>query len=202
MFPQDVYDERKIENCKEFFKEHHCKITILKTNEIIDKNVPYNKGCLLCKDIRRTLINKFILENNIKNSLFITGHTSLDLLSYYIEMMIKKTYKKDINKQRYLEVSNKFYEFYQFKNGIKLFRPLTKISYMDIDSYILDYENSLSIIKQDCYWIHQRKRLIQKYIRQEELQINPDTIIEKYKQDFRIPSEQEFNSIPIEIYLL
>ncbi len=208
LFPQHAYSEEKLNNSIDFFKKQNINIQILKTEAKIDNSVLYTDVCPICKSIRRTRFLEYYMSIHKEGDLILTGHNLSDLMSYYIELCIfQLNFKSSTTiENRFLEVNNKFLQSYQAEDNIENFRPMLNLSHLEIQELLLSGPLStslpLEIMSQKCYWINQRKRLLQDYFVKSNVSSDFSSVKKLLINNFRMPSLEEFKKLPFDTYLM
>lgn len=205
-FPQNAYSEEKIEQCAGFLQSRNIRIEILKTETKIQEDIPYTEACGICKEIRRSVFLKYYKTLKADNDLIITGHNLSDLMSYYIELCVKQMdmHTGGASRERFLEVTNKFLSSYMAEDGIEIFRPLLNVSQSEVFELLADFPAAkpLEIMSQKCFWMNQRKRLLQEYFAKLNIVSDYDSVFPLLKKNFGMPGLEEFRSLPFDTYLV
>jgi len=206
-FPDHVYDEAKINATKDILTKQNLNFHLLHTKENIADSVPYAKACLFCKEIRRKRFLEYYLPLQKEGDLIITGHNLADLMSYYIELCIMqlRLEKSESEDNRFLEVTNKWLKSYITNESIEIYRPLINFSQTEISKLLDDTELmqfEITITAQKCYWLNQRKRLLQDYMVNADIVSNYEKCFSLLQSNFRIPKPEEFWKLPFDTYLM
>lgn len=204
-FPQEIYVDSRIEALREYSKKINIKIVVLKPQEVISHDYPYAKACGKCKEIRREIILQYLNEavfNQNAETVFMTGHNLDDLASYTLELIAKRFNKApEDNRHRLVECTNKFFETFRYSDEIVFYRPLFDKSVKEL-ALIKEDNEALKITNKKCYWINQRKRILQEYIGKSEIDLSYENVKAVFLQYFDMPNDEEFRSISFDTYLM
>ena len=204
-FPQEIYVDSRIEALKDYTAKIGINVVVLKPQQTIPHDYPYTEACGVCKVIRREIILQYLNSaSSLQNSetIFMTGHNLDDLASYTLELIAKK-FDADTkeNRKRLLECANKFHETFRYSENVVLYRPLFDKSIRALLPLKEDVE-PLKITSKKCYWINQRKRILQGYIEKSNIDLSYVKVKSVFLQHFDMPSDKEFQSIPFDTYLM
>ena len=205
IFPQDVYNIEKVHQSQEYLRSLGVNTSFIIPDIEIDKDaVAYTKACLVCKDIRRAIINKYIQDHAGESLSFVTGHNLDDLISYLLENIVtilEGNFEKKYN--RYLETANKFVACFPYSESSIIFRPLLQFTKMSLQEDCFgELDQVFSVCEKECYWSKQRKRIFQLYLSQAERRFGFSKTQEMFKKIVGNPSLSDFRVLPFETYLL
>jgi len=202
-FPQHAYSEVTIKACIEYLSRLGIDFKLLRTDKEIPHDINYADACPMCKIVRREKFIEFYLPQKKDGDIIITGHNLSDLMSYYVELCIMQLKPKNLFHNRFLEVSNKFLRTYDAEDGIKIHRPLLDCGEPEINSFLLENSyHEIQIISQKCFWLNQRKRLLQEYFVKASITSSFDHVKELFEKNFSFPNLKEFRSLPFDTYLV
>lgn len=205
LFPEDIYDEEKMDDAENYLKSLGIKTCFVSPAKRIDRDsVPYNKACPICKEIRREAINNYLASRSGEKLVFMTGHNLDDVSSYLLENTVNYIGNSiEQRRARQLETSNKFYRVFNYSDTLSIYRPLLRYTKIELEKQsfgVLD--DTFSVTKAKCYWINQRKRVLQNYIEQSGVTPDFDKTLEVYKSLFELPREEDFRALGFDTYLL
>ena len=205
LFPADIYDEAKTGAAQRYLNSLGIRTKFIKPDKNIDKDsVPYFKACPICKDVRREAINSYIASRQGEELVFMTGHNLDDVSSYLLENIVNYTGNRlEQRRARLLETSNKFFESFRYSDTLLIYRPLLKYNKSELEKHSFgELDDTFSVTKAKCYWINQRKRVLQNYIDQSGAQPDFDRVLEVYNRLFVMPDESDFRTLGFDTYLL
>lgn len=201
-FPQELYSKQKIDEVKRFLNEYPIHVVVLTPEEIISHEFPYAAACGVCKSIRRGMITNSLdgILSQDGETVLMTGHSLDDLASYTVELIADRFQINEAKgRSRFLECTNKFYDFFSYSDKIIFYRPFTRIAKRELKPV---EDGSLKVIYKKCYWSNQRKRTLQSYFESSNILLSYECIRNVFLQNFNMPNDEEFRELSYDTYLM
>lgn len=161
-YPKHVYYDSEGNRTQEYMKyleycktqEIDLKVYSCEQEDFEDNNL---KGCYVCKQSRKNIIDKVLEEycNKEGNVTIFTGYTLFDIMAYLEEFLILTNYtltcNLDNNENYEKRIKNCLHKMAireKLPNGNEIVRPLVFFKETDIKEYLIQY--NIPYIKKEC----------------------------------------------------
>jgi tRNA(Ile)-lysidine synthase TilS/MesJ len=215
VFPQHVFSADDRQMLDRYWRRRGVVIDwhpIQETDERLDSALSEGVSpCLICNTAKKAALIQHLKKEaaDMRSLVIIMSYSLWDLVSASIEHTLTSlfavpdaspaVFHKSIE-ERFLETSQRFYSFLEFKSGFAVFKPL--IRYNDQDILQVISEEGIPILATTCrHRGYRPKRLFSSYYERMGLKFDFEKVLAFAQTAHRLPDESFFTQLGEDCYL-
>ncbi|GEM_PF-1401589 len=165
-FPRHRYTPEFEQQLKTFWDSRGVSLTYRIPD--VDDSVLENKEnpCRPCQNLRKKALPELftLVRRPVEDVVLVSGHSLWDLAGYALNRLVgdgladSTTQAEVYSKERFLEISQRFYIFLTMPEGYSVYRPMLVLNADEID--LLCWENSLPVLDVTCRYSLMRPKKV------------------------------------------
>lgn len=217
-YPNHIFTKVEIKKLDSYWKERQVNIHWHEITENDDEfNVAISKGinpCTVCHTKKREYMSNYIFSkyDNLSDIVVVVSFTLWDIVSYSLENLLFNIYNSNSERHsdffgssntiqdRYLQTSQRFYPYVQFKNGFSVYRPFIRYNEQEIKEAMKEKNAPVSTAK--CLYKSLRpKRVFSECYEKMNLSFDYERVISFSKTALELHDISAYNDLDGKNYL-
>ncbi len=204
-FPVHRYSKEELTQLEGYWRKNSVSVNSYfpDVDDSILKGVA--NPCRVCQDLRKKqlLILFDMYKERIEDLVIVSGHSLWDLAGYAINRLVASELAVDkdsavslesASKERFLEISQRFYPFFKMPNSYYVYRPMLFLNKEEIE-LILKEEN-IPILSTSCIYSDFRpKKVLGRYFEEFGYNFSYESVFSFAKNRLNIPDISEFQKL-------
>jgi tRNA(Ile)-lysidine synthase TilS/MesJ len=164
--------------------------------------------CLVCQKVRKTALARQLptLSIPLAKMVLVSGPRLWDLAGYALEhltnheLAIQKEENAEVSRERFLEISQRFYPYLQMKEGYAVYRPMHFLNQEDIR--LLMAESGAPPEDKACeFAVNRPKKFLGKYFEKFGLEFSYDGVMDFARRHLALEGKASTENIDKEEFL-
>jgi tRNA(Ile)-lysidine synthase TilS/MesJ len=214
-FPAHVLTAEETDKLSGYWQEkgiqiiwHPISVVDDKLKDAVDRKI---SPCMVCNQTKKEVLTKFFKESQLplNQTVIIVNYSLWDLVSATVEHILGGIYRVDKEvdtfkgktpRERFIEISQRFYPLLTINRGLTVFKPLIKYNDQDILAAIQKY--GIPVTSTTCRFHEYRpKRWFAKYYHAMGLRYDYESVLAFAKESLQLPEMSYFEQIDLKKYL-
>ena len=207
-YPRHRYTPEYGNRIKAYWEPRGVPITYREADTGDDILDAASNPCRPCQDLRKQALPELfeLIGRPVEDVVIVSGHSLWDLAGYALDrftadaLASSTTYKEAYSKERFLEISQRFFPFLSMPEGYSVYRPMLFLNASEIELAVS--ENSLPVLETPCrYSLLRPKKVLGNYFRTFGYEFTYDKVLEFAKRYLEIAGPEEIERISQDEYL-
>ena len=207
-FPRHLYNPAYRAAVTGYWESHGVPFGYHEATEADPEIRDLEDPCLLCQKVRkRALLSLFPkMGAPLPKLVLVSGHSLWDLAGYALEHLInhklarQKEEDRERSRERYLEISQRFYPYLEMKEGYAVYRPMHFLNQEEIR--LLLRESGATPEDSACQFaVNRPKKFLGKYFEKFGIEFTYDGVMEFARKHIALEAKAAVEAVDKEEFL-